>query len=374
MAVDTVTEAALRRRIRAHQEHRRGTDQAADVHHQPVSHYVDPGYAAAESAAWFGPRPLVVGLSDLVPRAGYHTDLVASRPVLLTRDDDGRFRAFLNVCRHRGAPVAEGRGCTAALVCPYHGWTYGLDGSLRTIRRAAAFGEIDVDGLVELPALEEHGVLWVTPDPHGEAPLDPLAGAEVELGPFSLGTHHLFAQRSWRREINWKLAVDTFGEAYHVGVLHSASLAPMIHSDFALFDAFGPHGRLVSARRSLDHPDAAPGVVAHATILYFLVPNTVLIHQQDHVQLYQAWPGPTPDECELTVSLYVPEEPTTDKAIRYWQKNLDLLVSVTDSEDFALCAEIQKGFHSGAQTHLTFGRNEPALHHLHRSLDGVVAG
>src|SRR5690606_4494929 len=96
----------------------------------------------------------------------------------------------------------------------------------------------------------------------------------------------------------------------------------------------------------------------HATILWFLVPNTVLLHQQDHIQLYQSRPGRTPDEAHLTVTLYVPKD--SARSDSYWQKNFDLLVGVTDTEDFATAAGIQRGFRTRAQDHVVFGRNEPA--------------
>ncbi|MGB7239617.1 MAG: SRPBCC family protein, partial [Rhodococcus sp. (in: high G+C Gram-positive bacteria)] len=104
----------------------------------------------------------------------------------------------------------------------------------------------------------------------------------------------------------------------------------------------------------------------HATILWFLVPNTVLIHQQDHVQLYQSRPGRTAGEAHLTVSLYTP--PNSARPDKYWAKNFELLVDVTDTEDFATAAGIQRGYQTRAQGHVMFGRNEPALQHFHRSL------
>ena len=108
----------------------------------------------------------------------------------------------------------------------------------------------------------------------------------------------------------------------------------------------------------------------HGTILYFVVPNTVLIHQQDHFQLYRSRPGAVPGEAHLDVALYVPvDSPRSDA---YWQRNFDLLVEVTDTEDFATAAGIQRGYGTGAQTHVTYGRNEPALQHFHRSLDALL--
>ena len=143
----------------------------------------------------------------------------------------------------------------------------------------------------------------------------------------------------------------------------------MIHGDFSLFDAFGPHGRMVTTRTSMpdhEHSGSEADLLQHTTIIWVLVPNTVLIYQQDHAQLYQAAPGPTPDESTLSVSLYVPRD--SPRSDRHWQRNFELLVEVTDTEDFTTAAGIQRGFHSGAQSHVVQGSNEPTLQHFHRSL------
>ena len=101
-----------------------------------VDAYRSPEIHAAERDALFRGRPQFVGLSADLPEPGtYFTraDLVV--PTVLTRDEAGRARAFANVCRHRGAEVARGRGDARQLSCPYHAWTYGLDGALRRLTR-----------------------------------------------------------------------------------------------------------------------------------------------------------------------------------------------------------------------------------------------
>src|SRR5207249_12183681 len=80
------------------------------------------------------------------------------------------------------------------------------------------------------------------------------------------------------------------------------------------------------------------------------------------------FPGLTPDDCAVHLSLYVPEPPATEKARQHWAANLQLAVDAVDREDFRLGEGIQRGFRSGAQDHVTYGRNEPALIHFHRSL------
>ena len=131
---------------------------------------------------------------------------------------------------------------------------------------------------------------------------------------------------------------------------------------------------MVAARRSIDEMFARPqeqwSLLPHATILWFLQPNTVFIFQQDHAQLYQARPGRTADEAMLDISLYVPHD--SELSERHWQRNFELLVDVTDQEDFSIAAGIQWGFGTAAQQEIVFGRNEPALQHYHAELDSLL--
>lgn len=363
-------------RIFAHQDEGRGTDTAPSSWPVATSTYTDPDHLELERD-YLRRAPTIVGLSGLIPEPrSYATVQVGDASVIVTRDDDHHVHAMLNVCRHRGAEITTGCGEASRLACPYHGWTYHLDGLSAARRRSQFFDDREPDELRRLPVREASGLLWVSADPDGSVPDTPLAGFEAELDPIELGAHRLFATTTFVRPFNWKLAVDTFAEAHHVPILHRATLGPLIHGDFALFDAHGPHGRMVTARktfhelRSLDRSERL--LAPHATTLWFLVPNTVLIHQQDHIQLYQSRPGRTPDEAVLSVSLYVPLGSTRSEG--HWQRNFDLLVDVTDNEDFHTAAGIQRGYATRAQTEVVFGQNEPALQHFHRSLHDLVTG
>lgn len=367
-------ELALIERIRLHQAAGRSTDATAASVKIPTSDYTSISRLEDERAL-LASAPAVAGLSGLLPSPGCHATVnIGDSPVILTRANDGELSALLNVCRHRGAEVARGCGTAARLVCPYHGWTYDLRGELVSRPRSNYFDDVSGEGLVRLPVAEKNGLIWLSADPDAEIPDRPLQGAETDLAPLSMEKYRLFARTEFTRPINWKLGIDTFCEAYHLRVLHRETLSPMIHSDYALFDAFGLHGRLVSPRRSLDslleRARDEWALLPHATILWFLVPNAVLIHQQDHIELYQARPGASPDEARLSVQMYVP--PDSERSEDHWRRNFDLLVEVTDTEDFATAAGIQRGYYTGAQDHITFGRNEPALQHFHRSLDSML--
>jgi nitrite reductase/ring-hydroxylating ferredoxin subunit len=163
--MDHEQQVALMRRAFAHID-AGTTDLAESVFFNPVAAYCSPQRLARESALLFREYPLLMGLSNQIPEPGDHfTDDHTGVPILVVRGNDGRARAFQNVCRHRGARVAEGCGRQKNFVCPYHGWTYGLEGQLRGIPDQRNFPGVEPEahGLVPLPMAERHGMLWVRP-------------------------------------------------------------------------------------------------------------------------------------------------------------------------------------------------------------------
>jgi nitrite reductase/ring-hydroxylating ferredoxin subunit len=162
-------------------------DTTEPVAHIPVEDYTSAAIRDAEVERLFRPLPLIVGhASELRPgQVMAHDDYGV--PMLLARDADGVFRAFLNVCRHRGMRLVEQNGVAetrASVVCPYHGWTYRLDGALRHRLHAEAFDRPCAGGedLVPLPCEERHGLLWVLPTPGAAIDVAAhLRGLDAEL-------------------------------------------------------------------------------------------------------------------------------------------------------------------------------------------------
>ncbi|MGB1880895.1 MAG: aromatic ring-hydroxylating oxygenase subunit alpha [Gammaproteobacteria bacterium] len=348
---------------------------------QSVEEYISDEFAAREEHSLFRPLPLCVGLSGLLPGPNtFSTHDLSGQPILLTRAADGRFRAFLNVCRHRGARVADGCGRQRNFVCPYHAWTFGLDGNLVARPEEYAFESVPRanSSLVALPAVERDGMLWVRPSPGADFDLDRhLAGAQVELGAYALKDFHLYRSTVLRRRMNWKLLLDTFLESYHFCVLHKNSICSIFYDNLTTFDSWGEHFRIVSARRTIEQIKELDkgdwNLLPHIVAIYVLFPNTVLVWQLDHIELWQIYPGRTPDESAVELSLYTPEPTETERARAHWDKNFDLVVGVVEDEDFPVGEGIQNGFHSGAQPHITFGTNEPALAFFHRAVTDRTA-
>ncbi len=355
----------------------RTTALAEGIYRNPVTDYTCPEQAAREREVFFRNGPINVGLSALLPRPGdWMTHDYTGVPILLVRRTDGSPAAFLNVCRHRGARVVEGCGTAMrSFSCPYHGWTYGLDGTLvaRPDEPSFALAERATHGLRALPVVEKYGMIWVGPRPDRRLDVDSLLnGVADDLADYGLESYHHYETRVLRREMNWKLAVDTFCETYHLSHLHPDTVSPLFHTNRATFDAFGHNHRLIAARRTLDElrgqPEAAWNVFDHTAIIYVLFPNTIFLFQRDHVETWHMFPGERADSCSMYVSLYIPGPVAGDSAKRHWDNNFNLLMATVELQDFPTCEGMQRGFLSDAQELIVFGRNEPALQHYHRSI------
>ena len=362
----------------------RSTALADSVYLNPVSDYTSPQQAACERDIFFRQGPLCIGLGCLLPQPGdFLTHDYAGVPMLLVRQADGSLRAFLNVCRHRGARVANGQGTGARdFSCPYHGWCYGLAGELLARPDENSFAEIErrTLGLRALPIVEKYGLIWASPTPGADLDIDAaLAGLERDLAAYRLDTYHHFETRVLQRRINWKVAVDTFLELYHLNVLHPRTVGPILYTNLATFDAFGRNLRMIGARRSIrelrEQPEAEWDLIRHSAIVCVLFPNTVFIMQGDHLETWHIFPaGNGIDEAVMYASLYTPEPALTDSARRHWDRNMELLMATVEKEDFPLSEGMQRGFYSGAQRDVIFGRNEPSLQHFHKSVKAALAG
>lgn len=358
------------------------TAMAADLYHQPVSEYMSPAIAAREREVLFRSLPLCIGLSGMLPTVGsYFTHDHTGLPLLLTRDDDGEVHALLNVCRHRGARLIDGCGETRMLRCPYHAWAYAHDGRLAARPADEAFAGMPrtTHGLRRLAVEERDGLLWIMPRLGAPLALERHLGAVGEqIASFGLAGFHHFATRTMARRMNWKLALDTFLESYHFCVLHRNSICNTFYDNLGAFDTWGRHFRLVSPRKTLieARDPSAPGwcLLPHVVGIYVLFPNTVLVWQLDHLELFHIYPGATPDESVTTISVYIPEPPQSESARAHWQRNFDIVVGVVEREDFPVGEGTQRGFHSGAQEHIVFGRNEPALGYFHRAVSEALTG
>jgi phenylpropionate dioxygenase-like ring-hydroxylating dioxygenase large terminal subunit len=336
-----------------------------------TSAYTSPERAAREREVLFRNHPIIVGFSSQIPNPGdYLTEDLAPVPILVVRNVAGELRAFVNICRHRGAKLVNGCGSDAKrFSCPYHAWTYDTDGRLVAIPDEFGFEGLDraASGLVALPVAEKYGLVFVTAQPSEPIDIDAMLGGLAEdIESYRIGSFTHQETRVVRRRMNWKLVSDTFWEAYHIKVLHAQNVGPLFVKNLAMFDAFGRNHRYVGVRKSIeklrDLPEEKWDLVPHATLLMNLFPNTILVMQSDHAEVYRVFPaGSHTGESVTAISILAPE------ASPKWSRTMDMLLGVVE-QDFAVGEGIQHGFESGAIRKVMYGRYENALEHFHRSI------
>jgi carnitine monooxygenase subunit len=191
----------------------------------PASWYSEPAVLELERERIFTSTWQYAGPAQHVAEPGSFFASVAGHvPVVVTRATDGELRAFVNVCRHRGHVVAEGFGCRATLQCPYHAWTYGLDGRLRKAPRSEREPGFDSSVLSLLSvSVDTWGpFVFVNPDPEGEPLADALGPLPevVALSGLDLDGLRFHSHVPWEQEVNWKVALENYLECYHCPVAH----------------------------------------------------------------------------------------------------------------------------------------------------------
>ena len=384
----------------------KGDTADAGCHYQlSTSTYTCPDLAQREYRDLFQEHPQMIGLSKDLPEPGSYLTLDDfGTPILATRDKNGKFRALLNACRHRSVKVAsEERGKKSVFMCPFHHWSYANTGDLVNIPDESHFGSIDkaCSGLIELPSLEHNGMLWVHPSASGKIDINKIMGAKLskELKSFDLSNYHYAGGRTIDKKLNWKLANDTFGETYHFGKLHKNTINEIYQGNNLHFEEFGRNHRFVTANRGIDQvrqlPESEWDITQGTFVLYYLFPNIQVVIESQTITLIRIYPDKNnPGRSISKVSFYftpailewmVNEEADGKKLDELWDKERGLLAlpsieanihafcAAVEEEDYNMGEMQQIAAESGQLEEVTFGRNEPALHHFHRSFKEAVA-
>ncbi|MFQ5490487.1 MAG: aromatic ring-hydroxylating dioxygenase subunit alpha, partial [Phycisphaerae bacterium] len=193
----------------------------------PGEWYTDERVYALERQGVFGGNWVMVGRLDALKEAGqYITATVAGEPIVVVRGQDGELGAFFNVCRHHAAEVlTETQGCVSVLQCPYHGWTYGLDGALKATPEFDGVDGFDKrdSGLVRIEVDSWENFVFVRLGDEGPGLADYLGGAVDLMKPLQLGGLGFVERREYRLACNWKVYVDNYLDGgYHVPYAHKS--------------------------------------------------------------------------------------------------------------------------------------------------------
>lgn len=193
----------------------------------PKSVYTSPEFADAEVQQIFAKEWLCAGRAEALPNAGdYLTMKIAGEPIIILRDKDGALRGMSNVCRHRMSTLLEGRGNVRSIVCPYHAWTYNLDG---TLRGAPAMGlnEGFCKDKIALPTVRVEnwlGWIMVTLNEGAPDPVEQLKDVENLVGYLDMASYRETFREEFRWATNWKVLAENFMESYHLPVCHSGTI------------------------------------------------------------------------------------------------------------------------------------------------------
>ncbi len=329
----------------------------------PAGFYAGADMAARDRRAVFAHSWQLVGHENVLAGTGDHVvaDL-GGLPVVVIRDTEGRLRAFHNVCRHRAGPLAtcDGKGAKA-LRCRYHGWTYTLDGVLRSAPEMQTAEEF-VPADIRLPELRVglwHGLVFVGGD--GAVPFDDFArGLDGPLR--SLSPKDFVFHRRFRYEVacNWKVYCDNYLEGYHVPHIHPGlnSLLDYRQYETECGDWFSwQYSPLESDDGLYGNGDA---------VYYFIYPNTMLNLLPGRLQTNRVLPLGD-DRCVVEFDYYYAADDSDGAAARR-QADHDFAHQVQD-EDIAICEHVQRGLASGSYVP---GRLNPlrenAVFHYHELL------
>ncbi len=368
------------RRVLAHIDNKT-TDMGSETWREPVANFQSPERFTAELAL-LRRLPIPFCPSIALPEAGsYVARNAAGTPIVVVRGDDGVVRAFRNACRHRGMRLVEGSGCTRALTCGYHGWSYRLDGRLQHIPHAQGFPDVDkaLHGLVPVRADERCGLVFVTQ----AAPANGVdmydAGLDA-LPELIAPQQRIFATNDSAADVNWKLFMEANLEGYHIKPTHAETFYPYGFDNLTLVETFGRNSRVTFPFRRIEKlrglPPADCRIAGMVTYVYHLFPNVVIAVLSNHTTVSVLEPvSPTRTlfhTYRLTNKLTAEGEATHTGDAARANRDAAFVGDTGGKEDAAVVRAIQNGLASGANEYFTYGLFEKAIVHFHRTLHDLI--
>jgi choline monooxygenase len=328
----------------------------------PSRYYFDADVLRAENRNVFGRTWQLAGRADQVREPGqYFATVIADEPVMVVRGSDGVLRAMSNVCRHRAGPVVKGEGKKPVLQCGYHGWTYSLEGQLKTTpefdgvenfdRKNCTLPQFRVDVWNELVFVNLHR--------SAESLQDFLGELLVDMPRHDYSGFRLAQRKTWELDCNWKVYVDNYLEGYHIPIVHPGLFKELDYANYrtetkkSYSIQFAPtRGTGGNIRATADD-----GEVRY----FWIFPNLMLNVYPDN----------------FSTNLIVPIGPNRTATIFDWyfkdpeamKPQLDQTVSFSDEiqlEDIEICEAVQRGLRSATYDSGRYSvKRENGVHHFH---------
>ena len=335
----------------------------------PSALYTSDAVFRSEKEKIFSRAWQVVGHLDQVRNPGdYFTTELLGEPLLLVRGADAKLRGFYNVCRHRAGPPAEGCGSRKLFRCGYHGWTYGLDGSLISateIEGVEGFRPEDF-GLAPVRTEEWFNFVFVTLDPEAGPLRKCLGELPKQVEKFSFTEMKLFERRTYDMKCNWKTYVDNYLEGYHLPSVHPGLNRELDYNAYVV-EAYARHVRQFSPIRGAQPGDTTPRRYQGArddlsTDYFWIFPNWMLNCYPDNVSLNIVLPL-EPERSLAIFEWYLPPQEHASPAAKASVEFSDQI----QIEDVAICETVQKNLRSRSYSRGRFSATqEKGVHAFHR--------
>ncbi|MBB4613034.1 MULTISPECIES: aromatic ring-hydroxylating dioxygenase subunit alpha [Novosphingobium] len=348
----------------------------------PASMFTSAERFALEQQHLFRARAVPLAVSALIAENGTamgHDAL--GIPLIISRDKQGQAHVFLNACQHKGAKLLE--TCepmkAARMTCPYHAWTFGLDGKLLAVARPETFVGLDKSSrnLVELPSREHGGIIWVMLDRNAEPDFSPLVPELAEdLEALDLPRLHVYGRKRFEIAANWKLVLEPFLEGYHVQRLHAQTVGPMFADVPNVVDLLGPTIRQISGKANFTPDDLAlPGENIHKTVttVYNMFPNCVVITSPWYISVMLLHPRAA-DHTTVEYHMLTRSVPDNPKAEELYARSYEMVLNVFGNEDFRAAEISHAGLATGALDTCVYSGLEASIATYYGVLDGFMPG
>jgi phenylpropionate dioxygenase-like ring-hydroxylating dioxygenase large terminal subunit len=341
----------------------------AKSHTLPSRLYCDPSVFAYEQRQLFGASWQYVGhVSEIKLPGDYFTTEVAGESLLVVRQQDGDIRSFYNVCQHRASRIESGRGHKKVFTCPYHAWTYNLDGRLHRAPNFVGVEDFDAANcsLSQVKTEVHNGLIFVNLDPQAQPLLSVFGEMFEKMEAFDIGS--LVVARSVENVVacNWKVVIDNFLECDHCPIVHPGftSTLDLDNYEITTFSNYSYQG--VPLRNAAGELDFS----GNGARYYYMFPST--------------WFSMNPGPLNLSVNRTIPIDEHTTKLIYTTlllteevdeeQKKLLAFIDQVREEDFVVCENVQKGISSRGYSQGRFSLTEKCVHHFHLLMQEALSG
>jgi choline monooxygenase len=323
--------------------------QLAEASTIPAPWYVDPRIAELERLNVFGRTWQLVARTDQLQKPGeFVSTTLAGEPIIVVRGSDNVLRAFFNVCRHHAAAVVtQPCGQTNLLHCPYHGWNYGLDGSLKGMPEFEGVRNFDrsQNGLVPIRVDTWECFVFVNLDPAAEPLREFLGGLVPRVVPLAISKLHHFDRKVYTIACNWKVFVDNFLDGgYHVPHLHKGLSSVLDYKQYTIENE--DRYCLQSSPMVTSAEDAATGATRKGDRAWYFwqYPNLMINCYEGYMDTNYVIPVDA-DHCSVIFDFYFSD--VSEAAREYNEQSVNVGNKVQD-EDLGICEDVQRGLKSRA--------------------------